>query len=76
MCRNIVDKDKCKLKMADQFGRRNPNIAVEINERFKELAESRTTKEESPLGVGCGGPHCCYITGKFATQTECPYYQI
>ncbi len=76
MCINLVTGDKCKLKLSDSLGRRDVQIAIEINNRFKELANSRATKEEAPLGVTCGGPHCCYISGRFASMHEWPYYNI
>ncbi len=76
MCTNLVSNERCKLKLADEYGRKYVQVAVEINRAFSNLASSRATKEEAPLGVGCGGPQCCFISGKYAELEECPYFNV
>jgi hypothetical protein len=77
MCQNLNTKDNnCELKTTLPYGSKyDPKLAYEINNTFKELAESRDVEKKSILGYSCGGPKCCYVYNQLVNTTECPYYK-
>lgn len=78
MCINLIqDADNCKLKMRFPDGHRyNPQIAAQINQTFKTLAQERDINKQSLLGYACGGDKCCYIYNEFVALKDCPYYNV
>ncbi|MBI9055101.1 MAG: hypothetical protein JEY96_14865 [Bacteroidales bacterium] len=61
--------------MPNSEGSRNVKASIAIREAFQEAAQKSPHFKNAKLGVGCANLRCCFVAGKFATFSDCPFYE-
>lgn len=75
MCKYLLENENCSIRMPHPDGSRYVNASVEIRNAFLEAAQNSPHYKDAKLGVGCGGYNCCFVAGKYATWTDCPFFE-